>query len=63
MEHAKTNVDNTYINTVASESRIRDIDMAKEMTSYIKEQILMQANQSLMPQMKVKSESVLELLK
>ncbi len=63
MEHAKTNVDNTYINTVASESRIRDIDMAKEMTSYIKGQILMQANQNLMPQMKVKSESVLALLK
>lgn len=63
MEHAKNNVDNTHINTVASESRIRDIDMAKEMALYIKEQILMQANQSLMPQMNIRSENVLALLK
>lgn len=63
MEHAKSNVDNSHINITASESLIRDVDMAKEMAAYIKEQILMQANQSIMPQIRTMSESVLALLK
>jgi len=63
MEYARANVDNSHINITASESRIRDTNMAKEMTLYIKEQILMQANQSIMPQIRIKSESVLSLLK
>ena len=63
MEYARANVDNSHINITASESRIRDTNMAKEMTAYIKEQILMQANQSIMPQIRIKSESVLSLLK
>ncbi|WP_313162753.1 flagellin [Sedimentibacter sp.] len=63
MAYAKSNVDNSHINTTASESRIRDTNMAKEMAGYIKEQILMQANQSIMPQIRTMSESVLALLK
>lgn len=63
MEHAKSNVDNSHINITASESLIRDVDMAKEMAAYIKEQILMQANQNIMPQIRTMSESVLTLLK
>jgi len=63
MEHAKSNVDNSYINITDSEGQIRDADMAKEMAGYVKEQILMQANQSIMPQIKIMYESVLELLK
>ncbi len=63
MEHAKSNVDNSYINITDSEGLIRDVDMAKEMAEYVKEQILMQANQSIMPQIKIMYESVLELLK
>ncbi|NYB72631.1 flagellin [Sedimentibacter hydroxybenzoicus DSM 7310] len=63
MEHAKSNVDNSHINTVDSESIIRDTNMAKEMAAYVKEQILMQANQSIMPQIRTMSESVLALLK
>lgn len=49
-------------NTIASESRIRDADMAKEIMKKIKTDIIMQASQAILIQAKSASESVLSLL-
>lgn len=47
-EHAISLVDNTSENLTASESKIRDTDMAKEMVKLSKENILAQATQSML---------------
>lgn len=62
LEKAKNNVDNTGENIQAAESRIRDVDMAKEMVEYSKENILQQAGQSLLAQAAQINEGVLQLL-
>lgn len=49
-------------NVRASESTIRDADMAKEMTSYMKESVLLQASQSMLAQSNQTSSNVLSLL-
>ena len=49
-------------NLQAAESRIRDTDMAKEMSELIKNQILSQAGISMLAQANVKAQSVLSLL-
>lgn len=49
-------------NTQASESTIRDADMAREMTSYTKHNILLQAAQSMLAQANQNSSNVLSLL-
>ncbi|MCI6171087.1 MAG: hypothetical protein MR665_02565 [Selenomonas bovis] len=49
-------------NTQASESAIRDADMAKEMTAYTKHSILLQAAQSMLAQANQNGSSVLSLL-
>ena len=46
LEHTIDNLDNVVENVTASESRIRDTDMADEMVKYSKNNILAQANQS-----------------
>ena len=48
--------------TTASESTIRDADMAKEMTSYMKNNVLLQASQSMLAQANRSSTDVLKLL-
>lgn len=63
LEHAKSVVDINYENTSASESRIRDTDMAKEMTKYSKENILGQASQAMLVQSNQKPQAILELLR
>ena len=50
-------------NLSASESRIRDTDMAMEMTSYSKNQILQQAGTAMLAQANASSQSVLSLLR
>lgn len=52
-----------YENQVASESRIRDVDMAKEMTNFTKQQILMQSGTAMLAQANVKPEIALQLLR
>ncbi|HBY71746.1 MAG TPA: flagellin, partial [Lachnospiraceae bacterium] len=47
LEHTIDNADNTAENLQAAESRIRDVDMAKEMVKYSKDNILQQAAQSM----------------
>jgi flagellin len=51
-----------YENTQAAESRIRDTDMAKEMSDYVKNQILAQSNVSMLAQANLKPQLVLRLL-
>ena len=50
-------------NVQASESTIRDADMAKEMTAYTKNNVLTQASQAMLAQANQNSSTVLSLLK
>ncbi|WKY49206.1 flagellin [Eubacteriaceae bacterium ES3] len=50
LEHIINNVDNTSENLRASESRIADVDMAKEMMTLTKANILVQASSSMLAQ-------------
>jgi flagellin len=47
----------------AAESRIRDVDMAKEMMSFTREQILMQTSNSMLAQSNQIPQNVLSLLR
>jgi len=49
-------------NLAASESRIRDVNMADETVSFVKNQILSQANTAMLAQANTQSQSVLQLL-
>ena len=62
LEHTIANLDNASENTQASESRVRDVDMAKEMMEYSKNNILQQAAQSMLAQANGSTQSVLQLL-
>ena len=62
LEHTIANLDNVSENTQAAESRIRDTDMAKEMVNYSKNNILMQAGQSMLAQANQSNQGVLSLL-
>ena len=62
LEHTIANLDTTSENTQASESRIRDTDMAKEMVTYSKNNILAQAGQSMLAQANQANQGVLSLL-
>lgn len=62
LEHTISNLGVSAENITASESRIRDIDMAKEMSEFTKNQILTQASTSMLAQANQKSQSVLKLL-
>ncbi|MDF2803911.1 MAG: flagellin domain protein [Anaerocolumna sp.] len=62
LEHTIANADNTAENLQAAESRIRDVDMAKEMVQYSKNNILQQAAQSMLAQANQSTQGVLSLL-
>ena len=62
MEYTAANLTTASENTQSSESVIRDADMAKEMTSYTKSNVLMQSAQSMLAQANQNSSSVLSLL-
>ncbi len=63
LEHTIANADNTSENLQAAESRIRDVDMAKEMVKYSKDNILQQAAQSMLAQANQSTQGVLNLLR
>ncbi len=63
LETTETNITTTEENTIASESTIRDADMAKEMTEYTKANILMQASQAMLAQANQNTAGILELLR
>ena len=62
LEYTSTNLTTASENVQASESAIRDADMAKEMTNYTKNNVLLQAAQSMLAQANQSSSNVLSLL-
>jgi flagellin len=63
LEHTLTNLASYEENLAASESRIRDVDMAKEMVNYTKLQILQQAGTAMLAQANLSPQAVLTLLR
>lgn len=62
LEYATKGLMNAYENMQASESRIRDVDMAEEMVGFVKNQILMRSSTAMLAQANVKTASVMQLL-
>lgn len=62
LEHTINNLRTASTNLTAAESRIRDVDMAAEMTEYTKNQILMQAANAMLSQANQLPQMVLGLL-
>lgn len=63
LEHTINNLTVASENLSASESRIRDVDMAFEMTNYTKNQIMLQAGVAMLAQANVAPQMVLQLLR
>ena len=63
LEHTIKNVDNTSENLQAAESRVRDVDMAKEMMEHTKQNILQQASTAMLAQANQAPQGVLQLLR
>ena len=63
LEHRLANLATYQENLTASESRIRDVDMAAEMTKFTKLNILQQAGTSMLAQANQAPQSVLSLLR
>ncbi|GED02749.1 flagellin Hag [Bacillus atrophaeus] len=62
LEHTINNLGASSENLTAAESRIRDVDMAKEMSEFTKNNILSQASQAMLAQANQQPQSVLQLL-
>lgn len=62
LEHTVNNLKVTSENVSAAESRVRDTDMADEMTKFTKNNILMQAAQSMLTQANAQPQNVLSML-
>lgn len=62
LEHTISNLDNAAENLQAAESRVRDVDMAKEMMNYTRSNILSQASQAMLAQANQAPQAVLRLL-
>ncbi|HHY74185.1 MAG TPA: flagellin [Bacillus bacterium] len=62
LEHTISNLGNSAENLQAAESRVRDVDMANEMMSFTKNNILSQASQAMLAQANQRPQSVLQLL-
>jgi len=62
LQHTINSLSVASENSAAAESRIRDTDMAKEMTSFTRSQILQQAGVSMLAQANSAPQSVLKLL-
>lgn len=63
LEHTINNLGTSSENLTAAESRIRDVDMAKEMMSFTKNNILTQAAQAMLSQANQQPQGVLQLLR
>lgn len=63
LDHTIDNADNMAENLQASESKIRDVNMAKEMVTYSAKSILQQAGQSMLAQANQATQGVLSLLR
>lgn len=62
LEHTINNLKVTSENITAAESRIRDTDMADEITAFTKNNILLQASQSMLAQSNSVPQSILSLI-
>ncbi len=62
LEYTQSNLTTASENVTAAESTIRDADMAKEMTEYTKNNVLLQAAQSMLAQANQSSSNALSLL-
>jgi len=62
LEHTINNLGTSSENLTAAESRIRDVDMAKEMMEFTKMSILTQAATAMLAQANQQPQSVLQLL-
>ncbi len=63
LEHTIKNLDTSSENLQAAESRIRDVDMAKEMLEFTKQTILQQAATAMLAQANQMPSTVLQLLR
>ena len=63
LEHTINNLKVTSENMTAAESRIRDTDMAKEMSTFTKNNILVQASQAMLAQANQTPQGILQLLR
>ncbi|WP_394870788.1 flagellin N-terminal helical domain-containing protein [Clostridium butyricum] len=63
LEHTIANLGTSSENLTSAESRIRDVDMAKEMSTYSKNNILSQAAQAMLAQANQQPQQVLQLLR
>jgi flagellin len=61
LDHAVRGIDVAAENLQAAESRIRDVDMAREMVEYTKNQILVQSGTAMLAQANTKTQTVLQL--
>ena len=62
LEYTISNIQSTNTNMTAAESRIRDVDIANEMTTYTRNQILSQAGTSMLAQANALPQNALALL-
>lgn len=63
LEFTVTNLKNAVVNQSAAESVIRDVDMAEEMATFTKNNILTQAGTAMLAQANSSAQSVLQLLR
>jgi len=63
LEHTIANLGTSSENLTSAESRIRDVDMAKEMSTFSKNNILAQAAQAMLAQANQQPQQVLQLLR
>ena len=63
LEHTIANLGTSAENLTAAESRIRDVDMAKEMMTFSKNNILAQAAQAMLAQANSQPQGILQLLR
>lgn len=63
LQYTIANVGVAAENLAASESRIRDVDMSREMTEFTRSQILIQAGTAMLAQANQKTQNVLQLLR
>jgi flagellin len=63
LEHTINNLNNAAENLTSAESRVRDVDMAKAMMEFSKNNILQQAAQAILAQANQQPQGVLQLLR
>ena len=62
LEHTATNLNTTFTDDQASESVIRDADMAKEMSGYLRYNVLSQASQAMLAQANHSPQDIIALI-